>query len=79
MTAIATYHGEQIIATYHADTQRADYGVPGSPVFEEVIISSIECVKLEIAGVDVEITDLPEALQASILELAAEVEFESGE
>jgi len=53
-----------------------DYGVPGSPVWPEVIPETIEIQTLEILGVDVAPTKLPKDLYSAILELADEGEFE---
>jgi len=77
MTVTATYHGEEIEVTFTAQTERADYGVPGSPVWDEVIDSTVEIYTISILGVDVTLDELPKALQKSIMQLADECEFEA--
>ena len=76
MTMTATYNGEEITVIFRAKTERSDYGVPGSPVWDEVDPSSIMVESLEILGVDVKINDLPADLQEAIRNLSDEVEFE---
>ena len=71
-----THRDEVIEATFVADVEMVDYGVPGSPVWPEVIPETIEIQTLEILGVDVDPAKLPKDLQAAILELADEGEFE---
>ena len=73
--ATATFHGNEITAIFTADWQRTDYGVPNS-TFYEIDDDSIELLSLEILGVDVDISKLPADLQASIMELVNETEFE---
>lgn len=75
-TVYATYDGEEITAQFSAATERCDYGVKGSPVWDEVLPSTITLDALEILGVEVKIEDLPEALRAAIENLADHCEFE---
>lgn len=71
-----THRDETIEATFVADVEVVDYGVPGSPSWAEVIPEAIEIQTLEILGVATDPTKLPKDLQAAILELADEGEFE---
>ena len=75
MTVTSTYNGEEIQVDFHAETERSDYGVPGSPVWDEVDPASIEVAVLTILGIDVALTDLPAHLQQAIIDLADETEF----
>lgn len=68
------YNSEDIHVTFSADTTRADYGVPGSPVFEE--IEGFQVINLEILGVNVDMKSLPLGLQKAIQELGNYVTFE---
>lgn len=75
MTAHARHCGEvEILMT--AETERSDYGVPGSPVWDEVNPDTVQVVSLTILGVDVNIKELPSDLQDAIYALWAEVEWE---
>ena len=77
MTVTATYYGEEVEVTFIAQTERSDYGVPGSPVWDEVIDSTIEVYTLSILGVDIALDELPKPIQKQILNLADECEFEA--
>ncbi len=77
MTVTATYYGEEIEVTFTAQTERADYGVPGSPVWDEVIDSTVEVYTLSILGVDITLDELPKPIQKEILTLADQCEFEA--
>jgi hypothetical protein len=46
MTVQATYSGEELSVTFVAQTERCDYGVPNSPVWDEVNPDSIEILHL---------------------------------
>jgi hypothetical protein len=72
----ATYSGEELNVTFVASTERSDYGVPNSPVWDEVNPDSIEILTLDILGFDVDPRTLPPELQAAIFALCNEVEFE---
>ena len=72
----ATYSGEELSVTFVASTERCDYGVEGSPVWDEVNPDSIEILHFDILGIDVDPRILPPELQAAIFALCNEVEFE---
>ena len=76
MTVTATYSGEELNVTFVASTERCDYGVPNSPVWDEVNPDSIEILNFDILGIDVDPRILPPELQAAIFALCNEVEFE---
>ena len=76
MTVQATYSGEELSVTFVAQTERCDYGVPNSPVWDEVNNDSIEILHFDILGFDVDFRTLPPEVQAAIHALANEVEFE---
>ena len=76
MTVTATYSGEELNVTFVASTERCDYGVPNSPVWDEVNPDSIEILHFDILGIDVDPRTLPPELQAAIFALSNEVEFE---
>lgn len=76
MTASATYHGEEIEVSFTAETERTDYGVSGSPVWDEIDPSSIRVSSIEILGLDVKLSTLPKELQDAILGLADGLEWE---
>lgn len=76
MSASGTYRGEEIEVSFSADVERSDYGVPGSPVWEEIVSSSIKVASLEILGLDVKIEQLPADLQAAILGLSDGIEWQ---
>ncbi len=46
MTVTATYSGEELNVTFVASTERCDYGVPNSPVWDEVNPDTIEILHL---------------------------------
>ncbi len=76
MTVEATYHGEEILVHFTAETERTDYGVPGSPVWDEIDPASIRVASIEILGCDVKLSTLPKELQDAILGLADGLEWE---
>ena len=76
MTVQATYSGEELNVTFQAQTERCDYGVPNSPMWDEVNPDSIEILTLDILGIDVDPRVLPPELQNAIFALSNEVEFE---
>jgi hypothetical protein len=76
MTLTATYCGEELNVTFQAQTERSDYGVPNSPVWDEVKVDTIEIMYLTILGVEVDPRQLPKDLLDAIDCLSAEVEFE---
>lgn len=76
MTASATYRGEEIEVSFTAETERTDYGVPGSPVWEEIDQTTIRVSSIEILSLDVKLAALPKELQDAILGLADGLEWE---
>jgi len=76
MTVTATYSGEELNVTFQAQTERSDYGVPNSPVWDEVNPDNIEILRFDILGIDVDPRILPPELQRAIHALSGEVEFE---
>ena len=76
MTVSATYHGEEIEVSFTAETERTDYGVPGSPVWDEIDPTTIRVASIEILGCDVKLSTLPKELQDAIVGLADGVDWE---
>jgi hypothetical protein len=76
MAVTATYDGGDIEVVFTAETERCDYGVPNSPVWDEVKVDTIEIMYLTILGVEVDPRQLPKDLLDAIDCLSAEVEFE---
>lgn len=76
MAVSATYRGEEIEVSFTTKTERTDYGVPGSPVWDEIDQSSIRVSSIEILGLDVKLSTLPKELQDAILGLADGLEWE---
>ena len=77
MTVLATYRGGEMTVSFTAETERTDFGVPGSPVWDEIDPTSIRVASIEILGVEVKrLADLPEELQDAILGLADGLEWE---
>jgi len=71
----AYYKGEEIKVRFVAESVRTDFGVPGSPVWEEVDMNTVEVAELYILDMPFNIKELPQALQDAILSLWIEVEF----
>jgi hypothetical protein len=76
MTASATYRGEEIEVSFTAETERTDFGVPGSPVFYDIDMTSIRIASIEILGRDVKLETLPQDLQDALLGLADGLDWE---
>lgn len=76
MSASATYRGEEIEVSFTAETERTDFGVPGSPVYYDIDMTSLEVLSIEILGCDVKLSTLPKDLQDAILGLADGLEWE---
>jgi len=74
--ATATYSSDDMTVIFTAETERSDYGVPGSPIFYEINPDSVQIHSLEILGVEVKLSELPAALQSAILSLYSEVDWE---
>ena len=70
----ATYSGEDFDVTFTANTERSDYGVPGSPVWDEIVDVEIDSVAF--LGVDVDPKTLPKQLINNLLEYADELELD---
>jgi hypothetical protein len=68
MTITATTETEDMVITYEAETERSDYGVPGSPVWYEIV--DVEVVGVEIMGVEVDPKTLPKELIGELREMA---------
>lgn len=63
--------------SFTAETELTDFGVPGSPVWDEIDPTSIRVASIEILGVEVKrLADLPKELQDAILGLADGLEWE---
>ena len=71
----AYYKGEEIKVRFVADSVRTDFGVSGSPVWEEVDMMTVQVAELHILDMPFLMEDLPKALQDAILSLWNEVEF----
>lgn len=71
----AEYKGEEMQVTFTAETVRTDYGVPGSPEWDEVDPDSVEVEHLTILGLDVKMDDLPGDLHDAIMALSDDLEF----
>ena len=69
------YKGEEIKVSFVAERVRTDFGVPGSPTWDEVDMNTIEVDQLFILDTPFDIKELPPALQDAILSLWNEVEF----
>jgi hypothetical protein len=69
-------NGEELNVSFVAESERCDYGVPNSPVWEEINPDSIEILHCDILGIDVDPRILPQELQRAIHALSGEVEFE---
>lgn len=76
MAKQGTFNGSEITVSFAAETEKADYGVPGSPVWDEIDPDTIEVTGLEILGVDVNLDDLPADLQSAVLALIDEIDME---
>jgi hypothetical protein len=74
-TMQAFYNGDEIKVHFVAESVRTDFGVPGSPVWEEVDMNTVEVDQVFILDTPVDIKELPKALQDAILSLWIEVEF----
>jgi hypothetical protein len=76
MTQTATYNGEEMTIKFTAETERCDYGVDRSPVWDEIKPETVEIESLEILGVEVDPAKLPPDLVEAIRALSAEITFE---
>jgi hypothetical protein len=71
------YDGEEMEVHFTAETEKADYGVPRSPVWEEVDPDTVKIASLTILGIDVDPDSLPFVLRNAIIEISNDVEFGS--
>lgn len=76
MTVTAKYCSDDIEVHFSAQTERCDYGVPGSPVWDEVDPDTVTIDSVEILGVEVALSDLPLTLRNALYQLYYEVDFE---
>ena len=75
MAVRAEYSGEEIQVMFTAETHRTDYGIAGSPEFDELDPYSIEVEHIAILGFDVKMADLPHDLHDAIMALSDGLEF----
>jgi len=68
MSLTATVETDDMEITFEAEFERGDYGVPGSPVWDE--IKDVEVVDVAIWGHDVDPKTLPKGLIKEMLEQA---------
>jgi hypothetical protein len=68
----AIYNSDDIYATFTAEVEVSDYGVPGSPVLRDPDPDTIEVTGLTILGVDVDFDALPADLRDAILNVDLE-------
>ncbi len=76
MTVTATYDSGDLKVGFSAETERSDYGVKGSPVWDEVLPETITVDTLEIGGASIDIRVIPKPAQDAIRALASEIDFE---
>ena len=69
----ACWSGSEIEVSFTANAIKADYGVPGSPVWYEP--QDIEINELTIMGTPVDVSTLPDAVKSNIFELSHELEW----
>lgn len=67
ITATTTTTDDMTI-TYEAKVEKSDYGVPGSPVWYEIV--DVEVTGVEIMGFDVDPKTLPKELIEELCEMA---------
>lgn len=66
---IGKYDSTDIFATYTAEGELTDYGVPGSPQWYDPDPRTIQVLSVEILGVTVDPTTLPAPLLDALLDL----------
>lgn len=76
-TMTAKYDSGDVEVTFTAQTEKADYGVPGSPVWDDILTDTIEVEDVTILGVSVPMKDMWPPLRRAIEELSDEVEWEN--
>lgn len=67
------WSSEEITVNFTGRRVPSDYGVPGSPTWND--IEDIEITSIEILGVNVSLDALPANLQTALFELKDEVEW----
>jgi len=70
MSLTATVETQEMVITFEAEVEQSDYGVPGSPVWDE--ITDVEVIAVELWGYDVDPKTLPKGLINEMLEQAPE-------
>lgn len=68
---------DDFTATFSAVGSMDDYGVPGSPRFP--VVDEVELVSLEFLGHDMPRDNLPEQIEAELLERAEGLDWERDE
>lgn len=76
MAVTAIYASEDLEVQFTAETETNDFGVPGSPIWQEINPDTIAVLTLAICGCDVEMTKLPTDLQSAIIEASEGLEFD---
>ena len=71
--ASASWTGQELEVSFSASMEQNDFGVPGSPVWDEPREISIDAVT--ILGVEVDPKALPDLVQDKIMALVSEVEW----
>jgi hypothetical protein len=71
----AYYISDHVEVTFSAPSHRTDYGVAGSPVWDEIDPADIAVDGLKILGVYLSMKDLPAELCEAVRSLSSEVEF----
>lgn len=79
MTATQTITREiEFTASIDAKETRADYGVPGSPVWTEYDPYGWSDYTVDIAGVTVKLSELPETLRNALWDVAVDALDDNG-
>jgi len=68
MSLTATVETQEMVITFEAETERGDYGVPGSPVWDE--ITDVEVIGVAVWGKDVDPKIFSKNIINQMLELA---------
>lgn len=71
----ATLSLEGLTALFEADLIREDYGVHGSPTWLQP--ENVRLVSLEVLGQEMPLKNLPDAIEAALLEEADNLEWET--
>jgi len=75
MIRSATYEADNgaLVVAFTARAELTDYGVPGSPVWEEM--TDVQIAAVEICGVPVPLSDLPKGALSNMMELSDDLEW----